>query len=192
MRALLLLLVACSISPSYATPAFNVSPSGDLLGAPGSLIGWGFSLFNDTNYIEITSAQFCMEPVSFPACTAASQGSFTDYISQFSDIVLGPGEIDSQAFNSSLLTGLGSFAIDLSASNLAMDSGQIILTYNVFDGNPNNPGVNLLLTDLTLSANASVTVDSSTVPEPGTLILVGMALTAFIGARLLDKTSRHV
>ncbi|HUO73665.1 MAG TPA: PEP-CTERM sorting domain-containing protein, partial [Solirubrobacteraceae bacterium] len=80
-----------------------------------------------------------------------------------------------QVFDASLSTGIGSFAIDPSASGTA--SGIIVLTYDLFSVSPNDPtfspddeisGGNFL------TANASVTV----VPEPSSLVLLGAGLVA--------------
>src|SRR5579872_767247 len=117
-----------------AGPVLTLTPSGDLIGTPGSTVGWGFTITNDADYVEITSAQYCVNPVNFPlVCNSSALGSFTDFISQFNDIIVGPpGGTDpstvSQNFDPVGLTGIGSFAIDNGASIGAGDQGQIVLT----------------------------------------------------------------
>src|SRR5579872_2152274 len=132
-RALLLWTVAAfSLS---ASPMLTLTPSGDAAGSPGSLpAGWGFMIQNDSNYIEITSAQYCVTPVNFPlVCNSSALGVFTDFISQFNDIIVGPpGGTDpstaSQNFDPVAMTGIGSFTIANGASIGAGDQGQIVLT----------------------------------------------------------------
>src|SRR6188508_1868977 len=63
--------------PASSAPVLTLWEPG-ITGEPGQQIGWGFSITNDSNYIEITSAQFCLDPVAFPACTQPIQGTFTD------------------------------------------------------------------------------------------------------------------
>ena len=64
-----LLVTTCLLSlPAPAAVTLSLSTNPLLFGLPGATSGWGFTLTNDTNYIEITSAQFCQNPVSFPAC----------------------------------------------------------------------------------------------------------------------------
>jgi hypothetical protein len=183
MRILSFVLAACTILPASASPVFSVSPAPpDLFGMPGDTVGWGFTITNDTNFLEITSAQFCLNPVSFPACTPADIGTFTDFISQFNDIVLGPGNSATQDFDPILFKGVGSFAIDPGAPLQTTDFGQLVLTYDVYTADPNEPdsGAILLFSDLTLSQNASVTAG---VPEPGTFTLaLGMLLSCCLRA----------
>ena len=187
MKSVFLLFAAgFLVLPAWGDgPTLTLLPSGELTGSPGDLIGWGFSITNDANYIEITSSQFCLDPVSFPACTLPEEGTFTDFISQFNDIVVGnPGGTDpgtaSQNFDPVLLTGIGSFDIAPTEPFSAEDVGEIVLTYDVYDADPNtSPGADLLATDLVLAANAAVTVEEpATTPEPGSFFLVAGAFPA--------------
>jgi len=197
MKRIVLLLAAGLLNlPAWGFgPTLTLLPSGDLGALPGNLTGWGFTITNDANYIEITSSQFCLNPVDFPACTLPKEGIFTDYISQFNDIVVGaPGGTDpdtaSQGFDSGLLTGVGSFAVSSSASLSAEDLGKIVLTYDVYDADPNtSTDANQLFTDLVLTANASVTVGAATVnlPEPGSFFPVA---GAFLGLAAWGMWSR--
>jgi hypothetical protein len=192
MRTLrLLFAVALLIVPAWADPVFTLLPSGTIAGLPGDLIGWGFTITNDANYIEITSAQFCLDPVSFPACEPPQEGTFTDFISQFNDIVVGPPsgtlpDTVSQSFDPNSLTGVGSFSVSPSALLFSADIGQIVLTYNVFAADPNGPdgGNPLNSSDLVLAANATVSVDLPvSTPEPGNLLAVGGTFLALLAWR---------
>jgi len=156
-----------------------LTPTGALSGGPGDTVGWGFQITNDANYIEITSASFCLSPVSFPACTLPTTGLFTDFISGWDIIVGYPGGTDpatvEQPFDPIAVTGIGSFAIDPGAAIGAADIGAIVLTYNVFDEDPNDSGANKLATDQVLTADASVEVASPS-PEPATFGILGLGL----------------
>ncbi len=179
-----------------ATPILTLTPSGDISGAAGSETGWGFTIQNDSGYIEITSAQFCLSPVDFSlGCTAPTTGTFTDIISGFNDIIVGPPggtdpDIAMQNFDPVAGTGVGSFQIDPAATVGAMDIGEIVLTYNLTDLDPNDPNAMQLGTDLVFSAPASVTVIPPvvvTTPEP--VLGFGAGLMAVI---LLLKALRRV
>lgn len=173
-----------------AAPILMLLPSGDLAGPAGATLGWGFTISNDTNYIEITSAQFCANPVDFPlSCNAPASGNFTDFISQFNDIIVGPpdGVVTAsvtQHFDPAAHTGIGSFQINTSASAGSTDVGQIVLTYNEYNADPNIGPFNVIASDQVLPANASVTVTRGlVVPEPATTGLVGIALAALTAIR---------
>jgi hypothetical protein len=194
MKSMFLLLAAGILAaPAWGDgPNLTLLPSGDLTASPGSLTGWGFTITNDADYIEITSSQFCLDPVNFPVCTLPEEGTFTDYISQFNDIVVGhPGGTDpgtaSQSFDPTFLTGVGAFAVSPSAPVSAGDIGEIVLTYDVYDADPNtSPGANRLFSDLVLSANASVTVEAVSTPEPGSFFPAAV----FLGIAALRISSR--
>ncbi|MBY0504815.1 MAG: PEP-CTERM sorting domain-containing protein [Bryobacteraceae bacterium] len=167
-----------------AAPVLTLLPP-DLVNSPGSTSGWGFTITNDTNYIEVTSAQFCLNPQSFPACTASTLGVFQDFISGFNNIIVGPlaGTLPAsvtQIFNLAANTGIGSFAFGLLAPSQVQEFGSIVLTYNITDLDPNDPNANFLGSG-TLSASASLT----SVPEPSTAALLCGAL--LLGWRLRRK-----
>ena len=181
-----------------ASPVLTLTPSGDVSGAPGSTVGWGFTITNDTDYIEITSSQYCVNPVNFPlVCNSSALGTFNDFISTANDIIVGPpGGTDpssvSQSFDQVAMTGIGSFVISALDLVNSGDVGQIVLTYDLTSLDPNDPNAVSLGTDLVLSANASATVTgSSSVPEPGTAGLMAAALAGLmVGRRILSRPIR--
>ena len=171
----------------WAGPVLVLTPSAALSGWPAATLGWGFQITNDANYIEITGASFCLDPVSFPACTLPTTGDFSDFISVYNDIIVGfPGGTlpasAQQPFDPIQLTGIGSFVIAPGAPIGAADVGAIVLTYNLYDLDPSNPLATNLARDLVLSANASVEVVA---PEPATFGIFGLGLAglAAVGRR---------
>jgi hypothetical protein len=191
-----LLWMGAAVSLSAAT-VFTLTPSGDVSGGPGSTVGWGFTITNDADYVQITSAQYCVNPVSFPAlCNESGLGTFNDFISVDNDIIVGPpGGTDpssvSQSFDPILLTGVGGFDIDGGAPVGAGDVGELVLTYDLTNLDPNDPNAVSLGTDLVLSANASVTVTGGGVPEPGTAGLMLVALAGLVvGRRYILKRDK--
>ena len=140
-------------------------------GGRGAVVGWGFTISNpDPDFLVVTSAEFCQTVVvaGFTVCDqlpSPALGTFTDYIAQFNFIVAGPAPespVVSQAFNRTLLTGVGSFAIAPGAP-YGTFSGQILLTYDLYSRSPNDPlfdaGADLLPpgpNGNTLTANAAV------------------------------------
>jgi hypothetical protein len=159
---------------AQAAPTLQLDPSDRaVVGAPGTTVGWGFSLTNLENYLVVTSA-------SFEVGTA--QGTFTDFISAANFFVVGPASSGStvwaQPFNDAMQLGIGSFLIDPSVAAGSVVSGQIVLTYDLYSRSPLddmfNPDTDTLANGNMLTAFASV----SAVPEPETwsLMLAGIAL----------------
>ena len=188
----LTLAIMWATASVHAAPTLALLPSGTIYGNPGDIVGWGFTITNNTDYIEITSSQFCLSPVSFPiTCNPPTIGTFTDYISQFNDIIVGPadGAVTStvtQPFSTTALTGVGAFQINLSAVPGSSNVGQIVLTYNVYDADPLLGPFDTIASDQVLAADASVVVG----PEPATPVLSGIALlllVVFMRARLRGR-----
>ena len=68
---------------AHAGPVFQTDPlNGALFGAPGSTVGWGFTLTNTTDFLVVTGVSFVPAPLS-------SFGTFEDYLSSGPLIVVG-------------------------------------------------------------------------------------------------------
>src|SRR5262245_2009420 len=103
------LLTALFCTGAAAAPILQLIPaSGDIGGAAGAVVGWGFTLTNTTDFVVVTSSDFV------PSSTL---GTYTDFIGP-NFIIVGPAPespVVSQAFNPVALTGIGSFAISAAA-----------------------------------------------------------------------------
>ncbi len=170
---LALLVGALMASTAGATTLFTASPS-TISGDPGTTVGWGFTLLNDTDYLVVSSADFT---------PASALGTFTDFIAQFNFIVVGPSPEStsvSQVFDLNAQTGVGSFAISASAAPGSVISGLLVLTYDLFSRSPNDPNFNpdtdTVSVGNIISTAAQVDVSGSGVPEPATFGLIGAAL----------------
>jgi MYXO-CTERM domain-containing protein len=178
-------LFTVAASALMAGPILTPTPGGALSGLPGSTVGWGFTLTNDVNWIEVVQAQFCLDsPLSNPCFLASAQ--FVDIISNPpNDVIVGPSGSVSQPYAPLVFLGLGSFLIAPGAVPGSSVVGNILLTYNEFDGDPNQGG-NQIGFNEAISASASVTAAGSAVPEPATWGLAAFAL-AGLGARRLRR-----
>ena len=173
--ALLLLL---GFLPGRAAPMLTLSPDASpLTGAPGSTVGWGFTLTNTSDFLVVTGVSFVPTPLS-------SFGTFQDLLSTRPDlVVVGPSPEStslSESFNLGVGTGIGAFHIAPTAAGSV--SGDIVLNYSLFSMDPNDPNFDpgsVIVPDGSLSARASVSVASG-VPEPGPwgLVMVGIGLVA--------------
>jgi hypothetical protein len=137
-------------------------PGMDLIALPGSTALWSVEVTNDTGY---------MVPTSFQYLTLDPAGSFTDiFLSLF--VVVGPG---------GTLPVLGPYDIDAAATPGFVSVGKLMLSYDLFSVDPNdplfNPDTDLMTSGNTLDLDASVKIqDAGEVPEPATGALLGLAL----------------
>ena len=178
-----ILLGTVVASALIAAPILTLSPGGAISGAAGSTVGWGFTLTNDVNWIEVVQAQFCLDsPLNNPCFLASAQ--FVDIISNPpNDVIVGPSGSVSQIYAPLSNLGLGSFLISPGAAVGSFVAGNILLTYNVFDADP-NAGGNQIGFNQAISASARVTVTATALPEPATWGLAGIGLAGLVARRL--------
>jgi hypothetical protein len=180
--------MVCSAAWADGAPTLTLDPTnGAISGAAGATVGWGFTLTNTTDFLVVSSSDFCVGVITSPCSN--SLGTYADFIGpQFQ--VVGPSPESTsltQAFDLLAQTGMGSFAINLSALTGDSVTGEIVVTYDLYSVDPNSPNfdptLDTLSTGDTLTAAASVSVPASTtVPEPNSLILLGSGLMALFGA----------
>lgn len=173
-----------SLSPVLgAAPLLQLNPvGGALTGVPNATVGWGFTITNTTNYMEVTGSDFCEGAIVSPC--PHTIGNYTDFIGAFNFIVVGPAPESpsvTQAFNLPALTGVGSFHINSTSNAGDVAAGQIVITYDLFSRSPDavnfNPLTDTLSTGNSLTAAARVTVTGpTTVPELASLGMAGLAL----------------
>jgi hypothetical protein len=169
--ALFILTTGLSVQASLLV---DLTPAGGAVsGNPGGTVGWGYSVSNNspTEWLVLTLSEFNPLP---------GWGSYTDYVALPANFVLlapspGPGDSASQSFSIPLQTGTGSFLIDGLAIPGTTATGNIIFSYDRYDGDPTNGGN--YIDPATTQVPASVTVlDASAVPEPSTYLLLCLSL----------------
>ncbi len=189
------LAVACLAAPA-ATLVLEPA-SGAINGNTGNTVGWGFTVTHTPNWIVITSASFCAGTSGVQtACIPMALGTFTDYISTQSLVLVGPSPNSTavtQTFDSGAQTGIGGFQI-IAASGQA--TGQIVLTYDVFSRSPDDPAfdpdTDTVSTDNFLTASASVTAAAPppVTPLPPSLWLMLTAMLWLAGHQWWTRRRR--
>jgi len=178
--AALFVFVCCR--SSTAAPTLTLDPVGGAVsGAPGSIVGWGFSLVNDTGFslfVDAPSA-FCEsgQDPAFTTCTQLGASVYTDYII---GEVIQPNSTFTAVFDAGMMTGIGQYQIDAAETPGTVDSGSIFVTYAEYNGDPLNGGTQVS-GDIEVSTAASVTATGITAtPEPATAGLIGFLLLAML------------
>jgi hypothetical protein len=183
----LFVLTLCATANADGLPTLTLSPPGGALtGAAGSTVGWGFTLTNlGLDFAVVTGSDFCVGVITSPC--ANSLGTYTDFAGpQF--LVVGPSPESTsitQAFNNGLMTGAGSFAINPGATGSAI--GEVIFFYDLYSVDPNSasfdPTADIVSLGNEVTAGASVTVATTSTPEPGSLLLLAIGIAGCLLAK---------
>jgi hypothetical protein len=198
LRSLLMVAVAMQALGTIAkadSVTLTLDPAnGALTGPAGSIVGWGFTLNSGSDFAIVSSSDFCVGVISSPCSN--SFGTYTDFtLAQF--IVSGPASV-SETFDNTLQTGLGSFLINPGSTGTIV--GEIVLTYDLFDVDPNSlnfdPTADAISYGNYATAAASVTVGKSgtggggtggggttSAPEPGVAILLAAGFGLLLALR---------
>jgi hypothetical protein len=166
---------------------FSTIPnSGDISGAPGATVGWGYSITNQSTSDWLLATNLNAD--SFAFGTPALLFDFPE---------IAPGTTVTELFDPIGMTGLYEDVLNLSAPNGSVDSGNFVLSAQWYDGDPFNGG-NFIADAIDSSAPYMATVNSSTspVPEPSSFsfLIIGTLLIAVLRlsrSRLLPVDSSY-
>jgi hypothetical protein len=198
-------LAAFCLAAAYADPALTISGSSVVSGAPGSIVGWGYQIFNDTSFfLFVDNSAFC-GPGGDPqlnSCTSPydgvtnfgpALGIYMDFIANNLTIIA-PNSTATQGFNLASQLGIGEYAISptatpgaTDAANPAAQTSNLFVTFQEYDGDPLAGGTQVS-GDIEISTPVEVQVSTAT-PEPGAWLLMASALAMLAGWRAARSRS---
>src|SRR6516164_4764652 len=168
------LLAGCGLNAGVMT----LDVGGPLTASPGATTGWRFTLTwtSADEWASVTGSALINE-------TNPLLGTFTDFIGPQGGpdlFAVDPSSSWTETFDGTSSLGLGSYTIDPAAAPLAMDSGQIVVYFDVYDGPPATTGNYVQSEQVT--ANFTVqAVDS--VPEPASLWMAAIGAAFMMALR---------
>ena len=169
---MLVVLALAAGAPLTAAPLVTLVPNGGVAqGAPGGLTGWGFEITPDPVYWTTFTTVIPLNE------TNPMLGLFLDFLGPQggpSGGVLAPGvTVWTQPSSPFLGLGLGAYLIDGGAAVGAVNSGEFLVLYERYSGNP--AGCGGCFVD---AGFESVPFAVQVVPEPGTGALLALGLYA--------------
>jgi len=170
-------LLTCSTVVHASSFTLSLLPAGGAIaGAPGSTIGWGYTIVNNsvTDWLMLTSLS------ADPFLHASADASL------FLFPVLAPGASQTVSYNASALQGLFQITWDVAAPVGFTNAGLFQIGGEFWDGDP-FAGGNFLASAVTQSAAYTATV-TSPVPGASTLLLTGAGALALLAFRRTGRT----
>jgi hypothetical protein len=174
LRRIVCLSLICGPLQAAGVGLLLNPPGGTLLIMPGQSSGWDFTLDNQTaDWISVTSSALTFE-------TNPSLGVYSDFIGlqggPLPSFAVAPFSSWSEVFDG-VSQGLGSYTVFPSAAPFAEDRGEVLVNFDVFNGDPTNGGGQTGSS----SVSAAFVVDigappATSTPEPATVGLSAMAL----------------
>jgi hypothetical protein len=158
---LLLLSSGAAFADSYSFSL--IPPSGNIQGAPGSTIGWGYSIANQSSSQWLETTLLNADLV---------QNATFDF-SYFDLPILAPDTTVTVTFDTVAFTGLAALTWDASAPAGFTNSGNFYLSAQWLNGDPFGGGNFLAEADATAAYSATVSVAT---PEPSAVMTLATEL----------------
>lgn len=157
---------------------FSTIPGdGNISGAPGATIGWGYSITNESTSDWLLATNLNADSFAFGTPTL---------LFDFPEVA--PGATVTEVFDPIGLTGLYEDVLNNPVPNGSVDSGDFVLSAQWYNGDPFNGGTLIGdAVDTNAAYTATVTSSSST-PEPSSFVLLASGIIAIIGRRIGNRS----
>ncbi len=176
-KPLQLLAAAAILAVSLPAATLTLTPD-TISGAPGTTVGWGFSLDNTTaDWIVINSVTATGFNPAF--------GTFTEFAAT-NFIVVAPNSLFSEAFNLPLLQGFGQFDIAPGVTPGDSTTGSFLVGFDRYSSDPLLDGGIGFIDGLGTFEVPFARVNAAAadpIPEPATVALTGATLVALLAFR---------
>jgi protein-disulfide isomerase len=170
-----LLLTAMAPSLLLGSDAYTfitIPGDGNISGAPGATIGWGYSITNESTSDWLLATNLNADSFAFGT---------PSLLFDFPEVA--PGATVTEAFDPIGMIGLYEDVLNGSAPNGSVDSGDFDLSAQWYDGDPFNGGTFIAdAVDTDAPYSATVTSSSST-PEPSSFLLLASGIAFILGWR---------
>ncbi|HLK66556.1 MAG TPA: hypothetical protein VKU19_24145 [Bryobacteraceae bacterium] len=164
-------LLLLSTGPLSADAVFTLlPPDGNVFGAPGSLVGWGYSLTNT-------------DPSDWFMSSDLNSDSFSNGTPTliFDFPILAPGATVTEVFDPVNSIGLFELQWDPSAPAGFVNSGNFVLRGQLWDGDPLNGGSFIAdAIDTAVAYSATVSSSTTSTPEPSCALLLSSGIALLI------------
>jgi hypothetical protein len=176
MKSLVLSLMLLVGGVATAAPLIELTPAASpLAGQPGQTVGWGFRVTPDPTYYTSFVGSFLLLE------SGPMNNTYVDRIGLLGgpvDFALAPGSPAwEEAFSFENQTGVGFYTIDPNALLFAVNTGTLVIQYELYSANP------VTCSDCFVSSGeATFEYSAQAVPEPGTWMLAaaGVVATALV------------
>lgn len=177
MKSFFLSLLILAGGVAMAAPLIELTPTpSPLAGQPGQTVGWGFRVTPDPTYYTSFVGSFLLLE------SGPMNNTYVDRIGLLGgpvDFALAPGSpVWEEAFSFENQTGVGFYTIDPNALLFAVNSGTLVIQYELYSGNPITCGDCFVGSD-----EATFEYGVQAVPEPSTFAFAVAGLALFRLAR---------
>jgi hypothetical protein len=173
-----------------ASPIIVLNPAdGSVSGAPGSIVGWGFTVFGDSaDWVSVTNVSLLNETNPL--------GTFNEYMGVYggpTDFAIAPGTNWNMTFSPgpfpTVGTGVGEYDISPAAVPGSQDMGEFVIDYDIFDGDPLLGGNQINTVPLMmLTANGNLPAFTiNIVPEPSAALEFAAGLISLAAFGVLRR-----